>query len=206
MQTRSCNPLPALRCYVPRHCASFSQHARSIAQRASLSEVETSSLAVLEWGSVCRQLEKGAHTTVPQQAAAAGPWVGGLAAPCSPGQGTPCPWLAELPAVATNTAPVGATCPPQCAACSALHCSPCPATCQAAVLAWPEQLGLEPCLCPWWAGWAQLPAQPWCACCSWLAGELGAAGVVPPAWLPVCTPSGLLMVQLLLTGLLASHC
>ncbi|GFH16096.1 hypothetical protein HaLaN_12449 [Haematococcus lacustris] len=35
--------------------------------------------------------------------------------------------------------------------------------------------GHQPCpgpsLCPWWAGWAQLPAQAQCACCAWLAGE-----------------------------------
>ncbi|KAL6764861.1 hypothetical protein V8C86DRAFT_2464886 [Haematococcus lacustris] len=67
MQTRSCNPLPALRCYVPRHCANFSQHARSIAQRASLSEVETSSLAVLEWGSVCRQVSCFCGTSMAAQ-------------------------------------------------------------------------------------------------------------------------------------------
>ncbi|GFH14854.1 hypothetical protein HaLaN_10980 [Haematococcus lacustris] len=42
---------------------------------------------------------KGAHITVPQRAAAAppGPWEACLAPACSPGQGTPCPWLAELP-------------------------------------------------------------------------------------------------------------
>ncbi|GFH15341.1 G-patch domain-containing protein, partial [Haematococcus lacustris] len=28
-----------------------------------------------------------------------------------------------------------------------------------------------PCLCSWWDGWAQLPAQPGCACYAWLAGE-----------------------------------
>ncbi|GFH12534.1 tiny macrocysts protein C [Haematococcus lacustris] len=40
-------------------------------------------------------------------AAAAGPWVACLAAACSPGQGTPCPWLAASPALASSTAPVG---------------------------------------------------------------------------------------------------
>ncbi|GFH21080.1 hypothetical protein HaLaN_18315 [Haematococcus lacustris] len=53
--------------------------------------------------------ERVAHTTVPQQvAAAAGPWLACLAAACSPGQGAPCTWLAELPGLATSTAP-GAT-------------------------------------------------------------------------------------------------
>ncbi|GFH18358.1 hypothetical protein HaLaN_15152, partial [Haematococcus lacustris] len=46
-------------------------------------------------------------TTVPQQAATAGPWVACLAAACSPAQGTP--WLAASAALATSTAPVGAT-------------------------------------------------------------------------------------------------
>ncbi|GFH28323.1 hypothetical protein HaLaN_26797, partial [Haematococcus lacustris] len=46
-------------------------------------------------------LKKGAHTTVPQQTADAGPWVACLAPACSPGQGTPCPWLAELSDLAT---------------------------------------------------------------------------------------------------------
>ncbi|GFH11598.1 hypothetical protein HaLaN_07123, partial [Haematococcus lacustris] len=108
-----------------------------------------------------------AHTTVPQQAAAAGPWVACLAAACTPSQGTPCPWLAELPGLARSTAPAAATCSPQCAACSMLHCSPCPATCLAAVLAWLWQPCPWPCLCPWWA---QLPA-----CCAWLEGEKNTA-------------------------------
>ncbi|GFH12592.1 hypothetical protein HaLaN_08305 [Haematococcus lacustris] len=115
--------------------------------------------------------QRGAHTTVPQQAAAAGPWMPCLAAACSPGQGTPCPWLAASPALATSTAPAAATCSPHGAACSALHCSPCPATCLTAVLAWLWQPCPRPCLCPQWAGCAQLPAQPWCACCAWLARE-----------------------------------
>ncbi|GFH28622.1 hypothetical protein HaLaN_27145 [Haematococcus lacustris] len=72
----------------------------------------------------------GAHITVPQQAAAApGPWVACLAAACSPGQGTPCPWLAALPGQASSTAPVAATCSPQCApqcACSPQCASPGP--------------------------------------------------------------------------------
>ncbi|GFH18648.1 hypothetical protein HaLaN_15488 [Haematococcus lacustris] len=128
--------------------------------------------------------EGGQHITVPQQAAAAGPWVACLAAACTPGQGTPCPWPAELPALASSTAPVGATCSPQCAACSALHCSPCPATCLAAVLALPWQPCPWPCLCPLWA---QLPAQPQCACCAWLAGECWAqAQRLLPVWLPGC--------------------
>ncbi|GFH14656.1 hypothetical protein HaLaN_10754 [Haematococcus lacustris] len=130
---------------------------------------------------------EGGHTTVPQQAAAApGPWVACLAYACSLGQGTLCPWLVELPGLASSTAPVGATCSPQCAACSALHCSPCPATCLAVVLALPWQ----PCPCPWWAGWAQLPAQPWCACCAccaWLEGECWALALrLLPVWLPGC--------------------
>ncbi|GFH26249.1 uncharacterized protein HaLaN_24367 [Haematococcus lacustris] len=37
---------------------------------------------------------KQGNTTVP--AVAAGPWVGGHVAACSPAPGTPCPWLAEL--------------------------------------------------------------------------------------------------------------
>ncbi|GFH29626.1 hypothetical protein HaLaN_28315 [Haematococcus lacustris] len=45
----------------------------------------------------------------PDKRAAARPWVPGLVPACSPGQGTPCPWLAELPALATSTAPLGAT-------------------------------------------------------------------------------------------------
>ncbi|GFH12843.1 hypothetical protein HaLaN_08605 [Haematococcus lacustris] len=73
--------------------------------------------------------QPGGHTTVPQQAAAPGPLVACLAAACTPGLGTPCPWLAASPALASSTAPVGATCSHQCTACSALHCSPCPATC-----------------------------------------------------------------------------
>ncbi|GFH24822.1 hypothetical protein HaLaN_22684 [Haematococcus lacustris] len=108
--------------------------------------------------------QRGAHTTVPQQAAAAGSWVACLAAACTQGQGTPCPWLAALPALASSTAPVVATCSPQCAACSALHCSPCPATCLALPL-----------------------AQPWCACCAWLAGECWALALrLLPVWLPGC--------------------
>ncbi|KAJ9527564.1 hypothetical protein QJQ45_025839 [Haematococcus lacustris] len=55
----------------------------------------------------------GAHTTVPQRG---GSWVACLAPVCTPSLGTPCPWLAELPALASNTASVGATCSPQCAA------------------------------------------------------------------------------------------
>ncbi|GFH29365.1 hypothetical protein HaLaN_28011 [Haematococcus lacustris] len=61
-------------------------------------------------------LNNGGHTTVPQQAVAAGPWVACLATACSPGRGTPCPWLAELSALATSTAPADAICSPQCAA------------------------------------------------------------------------------------------
>ncbi|GFH07510.1 hypothetical protein HaLaN_02322 [Haematococcus lacustris] len=124
-------------------------------------------------------LKKGAHTTVPQQAAAARPWVACLSAACSPGLGTPCPWLAASPALASSTAPMGATCSPQCAACSALHCSPCPATCLAVVS----------CLCPWWAGWAQLPASLWCACCAQLDGECWDQALslrLLPVWLPGC--------------------
>ncbi|GFH17411.1 hypothetical protein HaLaN_14044 [Haematococcus lacustris] len=109
----------------------------------------------------------GAHTTVPQEAAAAGPWVACLAAACSPGLGTPYPWLAASLALATSTAPADATCSPQCAACSMLHCSPCPATCL-----------------------AELAAQPWCACCAccgWLAGECWALALrLLPVWLPGC--------------------
>ncbi|GFH09704.1 hypothetical protein HaLaN_04895 [Haematococcus lacustris] len=93
--------------------------------------------------------QRGAHTTVPQQAAAAaGPWEAYLAAACSPGQGTPCPWLAALPGLADSTAPAGATCSPQC---------------------------------------AQLPAQPWCACCAWLAGGYWALALrLLPVWPPGC--------------------
>ncbi|GFH07796.1 hypothetical protein HaLaN_02652 [Haematococcus lacustris] len=98
------------------------------------------------------------------RAAAAGPWVACVAAACSLGLGTPCPWLAALPALASSTAPAGATCSPQCAAYSVQHCSPCPATCLAVVPAWLWQHWSCPCS-------AQLPAQPWCACCAWLAGE-----------------------------------
>ncbi|GFH31870.1 hypothetical protein HaLaN_30991 [Haematococcus lacustris] len=71
--------------------------------------------------------------------------------------------------LAISTAPAGATCSPQCAACSAPHCTPCPATCQAVVLAWLWQPCPCPRLHPCWAGWAQLPAQPRCA---WLEGEV----------------------------------
>ncbi|GFH18549.1 hypothetical protein HaLaN_15372 [Haematococcus lacustris] len=46
-----------------------------------------------------------------------------------------CSLTLELPGLANSIAPVDATCSPQCAACSALHCSPCPATCLAVVLA-----------------------------------------------------------------------
>ncbi|GFH18387.1 senescence domain-containing protein [Haematococcus lacustris] len=45
-------------------------------------------------------------------------------------------------------------------------------TCVAVVLAWLWQPCPGPCLCPWWAVWAQLPAQPQCACCAWLASVL----------------------------------
>ncbi|GFH19687.1 hypothetical protein HaLaN_16672 [Haematococcus lacustris] len=124
---------------------------------------------------ILKDRANGGHTTVPQQATAAdaavGPWVVGLAAACTPGQGTPCPWLADLSALATSTAPVGATCSHQCAACAALHCSLGPATSLAVVPAWLWQPCSCPCpcLCP---KWAQLPlAQPWCACCAWLAGD-----------------------------------
>ncbi|KAL6762075.1 hypothetical protein V8C86DRAFT_2524692, partial [Haematococcus lacustris] len=61
-----------------------------------------------------------------------------------------------------------------------LHCSPCLATCLAVVLAW--LLQPCPCLCPWWAGWAQLPAR-----CAWLAGECWALGLrLQAVWLPGC--------------------
>ncbi|GFH22642.1 hypothetical protein HaLaN_20137 [Haematococcus lacustris] len=62
-------------------------------------------------GPLQSSLKVGAHTTVPQQAAAAAePGVACLAAACSPGQGTPCPWLAASLALASSTAPAGATC------------------------------------------------------------------------------------------------
>ncbi|GFH21818.1 hypothetical protein HaLaN_19188 [Haematococcus lacustris] len=61
----------------------------------------------------------GAHTTVPQlaTAAVAGPSRACLAPACSPGQGTPCPWLAASPALTTETAPVAG----QRLQCSAQH-------------------------------------------------------------------------------------
>ncbi|GFH23027.1 hypothetical protein HaLaN_20575 [Haematococcus lacustris] len=60
-------------------------------------------------------LNKGEpHTTVPQWA---WPWLACLAAACSPGLGTSCPWLAAHPGLASSTAPVRATGSPQCAAC-----------------------------------------------------------------------------------------
>ncbi|GFH14654.1 hypothetical protein HaLaN_10752 [Haematococcus lacustris] len=90
--------------------------------------------------------------------AAAGWVLGGLSRTrLYPRPGYFLPLAGSTPCSGTSTAPVGATCSPHCAACSALHCSPCPATCLAVVLALPWQ----PCPCPWWAGWAQLPlAQP----------------------------------------------
>ncbi|GFH31080.1 hypothetical protein HaLaN_30048, partial [Haematococcus lacustris] len=39
-------------------------------------------------------------TAQERAATAPGPWVACLAPACSPGQGTPCPWLAELPGLA----------------------------------------------------------------------------------------------------------
>ncbi|GFH28589.1 hypothetical protein HaLaN_27105 [Haematococcus lacustris] len=119
----------------------------------------------LPWYTNRGPLQNGVFAT-----AATGPWVACLAPACSPGLGTPCPWLAELPPLASSTPPVGATCSPHCAACSMLHCSPCLPTCLVVVLVWLW----PPCPCstqlpaqPWWAGWAQLPAQPLCA---WLVG------------------------------------
>ncbi|GFH06676.1 hypothetical protein HaLaN_01345, partial [Haematococcus lacustris] len=42
-----------------------------------------------------------------------------------------------------------------------------------------------PYLCPWWAGWACLPAEPWCACCAWLASECWAQALrLLAVWLP----------------------
>ncbi|GFH18352.1 ATPase_AAA_core domain-containing protein, partial [Haematococcus lacustris] len=50
----------------------------------------------------------------------------------------------------------------------------------AEVLAWLSQPRPWPC-------WAQLQAQPWCACCAWLAGECWAQALrLLAVWLPGC--------------------
>ncbi|GFH23606.1 hypothetical protein HaLaN_21241 [Haematococcus lacustris] len=123
---------------------------------------------------------------------------------------------------ATSTASTGS---PKCAACSALHCSLCLLTCLAVRLVRPRQ----PCpclgLCPWWAGWAQLPVQPWCArlaleCwaqaqrllavglsgCMWAAGMMRGATtwhhIRPLDWL---APAGPAIALAIYGGLLGSH-
>ncbi|GFH20720.1 hypothetical protein HaLaN_17887 [Haematococcus lacustris] len=67
-------------------------------------------------------------------------------AACSPGLGTPCPWLAELPALATSKAPAGATCSPQCAECFNAALQSLSSMVVVPACLW------QPCLCPMWAG------------------------------------------------------
>ncbi|GFH16641.1 hypothetical protein HaLaN_13099 [Haematococcus lacustris] len=143
----------------------------------------------------------GGHTTVPQQAAAAWPWVACLAAACTQGQGTPCPWLAASPGLARSTAPLPLA-QPWCACCAWL-----------AGECWAQALRLRPVLLPGCCGGpagghyrAPHQAPHWLA--TLLApGWAHQAGFHLPCWgPPACGSCGTECVQLHLTGLLAIHC